>query len=334
MAVATVIPCRDEARTIGRLLDALASQTRVPDEIIVVDDQSTDQTRAVVASWQHQHASITLRVVDGPGRGVAAAMNTGIAAATADIIVRLDGHSVPQPDYIQQSLSALAEPGAGVVGGVWTIRPGADTIVARAIAAVVSHPSGSGGAQYRHAGSAPQAAVAVETVPFGTFTVDLWRNIGKFDESLLANEDYDFNYRVRQSGAAVRLDGRIHSQYQARPTLAALGRQYFRYGFWKARMLRKDPSAVHLRQVVAALILPAVAGTVLLAGLIPGRETMALMGMYPAVIVAASAHIAWQARSVLVWPAAATVLVAVHFSWSAGFVRALTGGPTPVASGS
>ena len=329
MAVATVIPCRDEANTIGRLLDALTAQTRVPDEIIVVDDKSTDQTRRVLDAWRLQHPSVAFRVVDGPGRGVAAAMNAGITVATADVIVRLDGHSVPCSDYIERSLSALARPSAGIVGGVWTIRPGAQTTMARAIAAVVGHPAGSGGARYRHADQAPQMGTSVETVPFGTFKTETWRALGGFDESLMANEDYDFNYRLRQSGAEVILDGRIQSAYQARPTLSALARQYHRYGFWKARMLKKDPRAWHVRQIAAAAILPTLTLAALAAWVFPSAITETIALIYPTVVVIAAAHIALRAKSTPLWPAAVAALATVHLSWSAGFVRALIGASSP-----
>lgn len=53
-------------------------------------------------------------------------MNTGIRAAS-EVIVRIDGHSIPKPDYIRRAVAHLQEPKAGVVGGVWEIVPGANT---------------------------------------------------------------------------------------------------------------------------------------------------------------------------------------------------------------
>jgi len=330
--IAAVIPCRDEALTISRLLDALASQTRPADELIIVDDRSTDGTADVVERWRQAHSGFAVRVVPGPGRGIAAAMNTGIVASAADIIVRLDGHSAPSPDYIARCVDALSDPQAGVVGGVWQIESAAATPVARAIARVVSHPLGSGGAQYRHAESAPREPVSVETVPFGTFRKALWQQLGGFDEALLTNEDYDFNYRARRAGVEVRLDGRIRSTYRARPTLAALTHQYYRYGFWKARMLRKDPRAVHIRQIVAAGVLPWVVVTSAAAILLPGPITRALALLYPSAVALGALQIVYQSRSLDIFAAVCAALATVHLSWSAGFVRSLVGGRPPDAS--
>ena len=217
-----MIPCRNEARSIGALLDALAIQTVQPAEILVVDDQSTDSSVAVVGEWQQHHPRAVVRVIAGSGRGPGPAMNTGIAATTAHVVVRLDGHCLPNRDYIEHSLRALADPGVGVAGGIWRVRPGAQTPVARAIAQVVSHPLGSGGARYRHPDGLGPNAVSVETVPFGAFHRSLWKQLGGFDESLSANQDFDFNYRARVAGFDVVLDPRIQATYVARPTLRAL----------------------------------------------------------------------------------------------------------------
>ena len=329
-SVAVVVPCRNEAGTIGQLLDAIVRQTRRPDDVIIVDDGSTVGTAEAVASWRRAHSAVRIRVIRGPCRGVAAAVNAGITASTSDVIVRLDGHSVPAPTYVDFSLQALSDSAAGVAGGVWRVEPGAPTVVARAIANVVSHPLGSGGARYRDASRRDAGiSASVDTVPFGAFRRDLWTRLGGYDETLIANEDYDFNYRARRAGVAVVLDPRIESQYFARPTLGALGRQYHRYGFWKAQMLRKDPKALRWRQVPPALVLPWLVASSVVAVAMPPPMGLAAAAAYPAIIAAAAAHIAYRAKVAALWPAACAALAVVHVAWSAGFLRAAVGISAP-----
>ena len=129
-----MIPCRNEARSIGPLLDALAGQTLQPTEILIVDDHSTDDSVAVAGGWQRDHPGVALRVMIGPGRGPGPAMNAGITATTTDILIRLDGHCVPDHDYVEQSIRALEDSNVGMAGGTWRVCAGADTPVARAIA--------------------------------------------------------------------------------------------------------------------------------------------------------------------------------------------------------
>lgn len=328
MTVAVVIPCRNEVAHIGPLLDALAGQTMAPTEVVIVDDRSTDATLERIQQWQSTHGTPAVRVVSGRGLGPGPAMNDGIRAIQADVIVRFDAHALPAPDYVERSLAALGAAsaedraqggvrGAGVVGGVWRVQPGAEAAVARAIAAVVSHPLGSGGALYRHADAGGADRVAVETVPFGTFRRSLWEQLGGFDENLAANQDFDFNYRARKAGAGVVLDRRIAATYFARPTLGALGRQYFRYGFWKQQMLRKDPRAVHWRQIPPALVLPWVVFTLAWVVTVPSLASGMAVSLYPVIVIAAGLHIG-VTRKVSPF-AAAAALTTVHLSWSAGF---------------
>src|SRR5581483_8127497 len=200
-----------------------------------------------VERWRRAHPALPIRIIEGAGRGVAAAVNSGIAALHSDVIVRLDGHCRPAGDYVRRTAELATQPGTGVAGGAWTIRPSAATEQAAAIAIAVEHPLGSGGAAYRRPpadSSQPAAVESVDTVPFGCFRRALWQELGGLDERLWSNEDYDFNFRVRRRHLRVALDPTIRCTYYARPTVGALARQYGRYGWWKARMLRHHPESI------------------------------------------------------------------------------------------
>lgn len=321
-SVSVVIPCRDEAGTIVALLDAIEQQDEWPLEIVVVDDGSTDGTAALAAGWGRWRKRPVVRLVRTEGIGVAAAMNAGIRAAQGDVIIRLDGHCRPRAGYISRSIATLRRPRAGVVGGVWEIEPGAATTVARAIAEAVSHPAGSGGAAYR--GRRPAQAIReVDTVPFGCFRRALWEILGGYDESLMSNEDYDFNYRARCAGFDVLLNTEIRCTYGARATLRALARQYFRYGYWKTQMLRKSPKALRLRQLPPALVLPWVVATILMIITVSGVLPLLAATVYPSFLGAAAIQIARERGDMrLLLPLFAALLIQ-HGAWSAGFWRGM-----------
>ncbi|MFZ6027181.1 MAG: glycosyltransferase family 2 protein [Chloroflexota bacterium] len=314
--VSVVIPCYNERATIGLLLGALDKQTfaRSEMEVIVVDGQSTDGTLDAVAEFRAQHPHLNVRLVANPQRSIPAALNQGIHAAQGTYIVRLDAHSMPEPEYVARCVAAL-EAGMGAnVGGVWQIRPGGDGgVVARAIAAAAAHPLGVGDARYRYT----ETAAAVDTVPFGAFRRDLVMKIGAFDERLLTNEDYEFNVRVRRSGGTVWLDPAIRSIYFARASFGALARQYWRYGYWKARMLRRYPGTLRWRQAlpplfVLGLLILAVLGT----GFPPARGTMlAVLSVYALILMAVGMQVAFKRRD---FPLAFGVPIAIatmHLCW-------------------
>ena len=328
--VSVVIPCRDVALYVVGVLDAIRAQDAAVDEVIIVDGGCVDATMDVVRRFGASHPDFPLRVVAAHNANIPAALNAGISASQADVIIRMDSHCRPEADYIRRCLQALDETNAAVVGGVWQISPGGPGRVAAAIARAVAHPMGAGDAAYRIGTGRRIERRRVDTVPFGGFRRSHWQQIGGYNEQLSANEDYEFNYRTRQSGGEVVLDPAIRCEYFARATLATLARQYFRYGWWKGRMLREHPRSLRLRQAVPALFLPAWLTLAVTAAVVPNARPVvaALLVFYAAVLTAAGMHAAAGERR-LAMPAAASFLT-IHTAWSAGISSFfLTGGRAP-----
>jgi hypothetical protein len=145
--------------------------------------------------------------------------------------------------------------------------------------------------------------------------------IGGYDETLLANEDYELNLRLRQAGGTVWFDPSIRSVYFARATFGALARQYARYGFWKARMLLRYPQSLRWRQAAAPLL---VLLTLVLAGLSPWLPQAATLlalqwGAYLAVLVVCGLQSAYRRKDIaLAWGLPAALLT-IHWAWGAAF---------------
>ena len=251
--VSIIVPCYNEEATIRLLLEAVSAQTypRSGIELVIADGNSTDRTREEIVRYQENHPDLDIRIVDNAKRTIPAGLNVAIRAAQGEYLVRMDAHSRPFPDYVERCLKALQEGIAENVGGVWEIQPGRAGWIPRSIAVAAAHPLGVGDAHYRLGGK-PRY---VETVPFGSFRRDLVERIGYFDESLQTNEDYEFNVRVLSSGGKIWLDPDIRANYFARSTLLELAKQYFRYGYWKGKMLRRYPSTLRWRQLLPPLFI-------------------------------------------------------------------------------
>jgi GT2 family glycosyltransferase len=166
----------------------------------------------------------------------------------------------------------------------------------------------------------------VDTVAFACFRKSLWASLGGFDEALLTNEDYDFNYRARACGNRVVLDRLAHCDYFARATLGKLASQYSRYGMWKARMVRQRPRSLKLRQLVApvfvsSMLILAVAGS----WRSLAWQLLALeLATYLAVAVAFGSRAGLKSRErfslMLAMP---VVFLVIHLSWGASFLWGL-----------
>jgi glycosyltransferase involved in cell wall biosynthesis len=329
-SVSVVVPCFNEERFIGEVLENLARQGDAGQfEIIVVDGMSTDGTRAVVERFIESHPKTEVRLVENPARHIPAALNRGIEAARGRVIARMDAHAVPSADYLRDCLEQLCREDVAVVGMPCRIRPGADTAVARANAVAVAHPFGIGDAKYRTAAGGASASRFVDTVPFGVFTKELWRRLGGYNEELLTNEDYDFNYRVRRDGGGVLLDTSGYCTYFARPTFAALTRQYFRYGLWKAQMVKLHPRSIRLRQLVAPVFICAlVVFGALSLWLTPVRWMFALVvAAYAALALASALQLARREGEWKLLPLVPASFLLIHVAWGGGFLLGLLRAP-------
>lgn len=318
--VSVIVPCYNEVATIRKLLDALLVQTypRGRMEVVISDGMSTDGTREAIASFQREHGDLSVRVVENQKRTIPSGLNQAIRESRGEIIVRLDAHSMPIPEYVERCVAAHQGGKGDNVGGVWDILPGADTRIAEAISLAAAHPLGAGDALYRVGAQAG----AVDTVPFGSFRRELVNRIGLFDETLLANEDYEFNTRVRESGGTVWLDPSIRSVYFSRRTLSALAVQYWRYGFWKFKMLRRYPHTLRWRQALPpAFVLGVIVFVVL--SLFAGLARFLLVAqllVYASVLGLAALKLAVQNRKAhLVWGLPLAVAT-MHVAWGAGFL--------------
>ena len=318
--VSIIVPCYNERYTITSLLEALRKQTIGADqfEVVVADGMSSDGTRETLQAYADEHSSFDLHLLDNPSRSIPAALNKAVDGSVGRVIVRMDAHSLPRTDYVERCLEVLRETGAANVGGVWEIRPLGQRWLARGIAAAAAHLLGAGGARYRIGGSAGE----VDTVPFGAFPREWLERVGPFNESLLTNEDYEFNLRIRRAGGRVWFDPSIRSIYFARDNLPSLARQYARYGYWKSQMVRLYPSSIRLRQILAPLFV-LTAFVLLIAGMIWYWSWVLLGGIlliYGVTLTLTGILQAAVRRDPALAIGVPLALLVIHWSWGAAFL--------------
>lgn len=319
--VSCLVPVLNEEAGIEEMLDRLLGQSFPGMEVILADGGSTDATRRILDEVAARDPRVAW--VDNPGRIQGAGLNRALAASRGRFLVRLDGHSFVAPDYVERCVDVLRATGADVVGGRMMPRPGT-TPAARGIELAMTRRWGAGPARFHHAGEAG----FVETVYLGSFRREALERVGGWSEDVGVNEDFDLNYRIRQTGGRIWYDPTLEVEYQPRQTYRALARQYFRYGRSKDSMLRKRPGSILPRQAAPALLAPAAVGAILGGHRVRWPARVAVASHVAAVAVAAgrerTAPVGTRGR-------AGVAAGIMHWTWSAGFWAGLVS-PFPAAT--
>ena len=317
--VSIIVPCYNEEKTIELLLEAIKKQHYPLEkiEVVIADANSQDSTKGKILEFSRKNASPSVLLIDNPLRTIPSAVNIAANNASGEILIRLDAHSEPNPDYVNISVELLSTHVADNVGGIWDIQPGETTCIAKAIARSAAHPLGVGDAKYR----VSKIAQYVDTVPFGAFYKTTFEEIGCFDETLLANEDYEFNARLIDHGGKVWLDPRIRSKYYARKTLKDLSKQYWRYGFWKVKMLLRYPKTIQVRQAMPPIFVASIGFISILSIILPfARIILGVeFGAYflSMLFIGIQTAITQKEICYLLMPFA---IMTMHFSWGSGFL--------------
>ena len=177
-----VIPVRNGARFVGEAIASVLAQLRDGDEVLVIDDGATDETPVILADFRHA----ALRVLNGGGRGVSAARNTGLASARGAFIAFLDHDDIwpagrhgaltmalSRDEYLDAAFGRIER----------RIEPGA-RITAESM--VMGHH-------------------APWLVGSGLFRRRLPERIGGFAEDMQQGEDLDFHQRLVEAGMRLSL---------------------------------------------------------------------------------------------------------------------------------
>lgn len=282
--VSIVVPMLNEVEHVDDLVSDLAAQDFDGEvEILVADGGSTDGSVERLEAAAARVGLERVTVVDNPARWVAYGLNACIRRATGDLIIRLDCHSRYPPDYLRRCALAAAETGAWNVGGL--VVPEGRTPTERAVACAMESPFG--GVTWTREASTP-SRVDVDTVMLGAFRPHAFRAAGLFDESLVRNQDDEFNLRLRRAGGRIVLDPAIRLRYIPRGSLGAVARQYYEYGLWKVPVMRKHRQVVSARSMAPIAFLLSLAALAAASARWPaaGRALGAEVGLYAASAVA------------------------------------------------
>lgn len=198
--VSVLVPTYNRAALLPAALDSLLGQTRRPDEIIVVDDGSTDWTPEVLDRYNGR-----IQVLQQSNTGKSGALNRGLRSASGSVVWFFDDDDVALPDTLDRHLRALQEqPEAG-----FTLSPGCMCDPDPTTGNLVPWPVQPVAVPFD---SASLLAFVIVAFPYpfhlqgGLVRRECVDGAGGFDADILRSQDYGFVFQLARRYRAIRLD--------------------------------------------------------------------------------------------------------------------------------
>ena len=321
--VSVVIPTLNEDTTIATTLERLVD-TIYPSgllEFLVVDGGSSDKTRAIagmMAVFLMKKRGAIIRVIDNPHRRQSAAINLAaeVANPRSEWLIRCDCHAEYSFDFVWEVMRAISGlPGRDYAGVVYAVRSRIDSSHCFRNASGWAFCSKLGGGNSAYRTGTPTAEI--DHGWHGAFNREILRSIGGYDTEMIANEDVDLSWRLRNSGYKLWIAGNLQVNYITRDTPSALWKQFSRYGQGRALLMERHRGAFKPRHLPLVLIVPWTALVIVTTPVVPALWLTMLP--YVAVLAAATLHaVRSTGNRCLLW--LPLVLAVMHFSWGYGFI--------------
>jgi glycosyltransferase involved in cell wall biosynthesis len=244
MNVSVILTVLNEGDSLHEVLDSLAVQTCPPDEVVVADGGSCDNTVAILREYAAA-GRLPLKVIETPGANISQGRNAAIRAATGEVIAATDAGVRCAPDWLARLTAPLrAQPGPASVAGFF--HADARSVFEMAMGATVL----------------PEARdVNPKTFLPSSRSVaylkSAWETAGGYPEWLDYCEDVIFDLRLRDAFGPFVFVPEAVVHFRPRGSLGAFARQYYRYarGDGKANLFWRQHAVRYLTYLAVAPLL-------------------------------------------------------------------------------
>lgn len=217
--VSFIIPVYNDPDGLCNTLESLTNQRDAPRfEILVIDNDSTDETPGVIDAFESEHPNVISGYTETDIQSSYAARNTGLEHATGDIIAFLDADETVDENWLKTALKAREEQDVAYLGCAVRLTLESETLVGR-------YNSRTGfpvQAYLQEENYAPTCALLVRRKVF--------EDVGVFDSRLISGGDIEFGHRVAAAGYEQGYTGDATVSHPARTSLESIAKKNFRVG--------------------------------------------------------------------------------------------------------
>lgn len=242
LLVSLIFTVLNEGEDVCKLMESLLRQTRLPDEVVVVDGGSTDNTVAVLERYADR---LPLQVFVEPGANISQGRNVAIAQATHDLIAVTDAGVRLEADWLEQLLAPFnrSDPPDFVSG---FFLPDPQGLFEHALA-MTTLPAREEMGKGRFMPSSRSVA----------FTRTAWERVGGYPEWMTWSEDVLFDLALMNAGAKIVYQPDAIVWFRPRASLSAFMRQYRNYAYGDGQGLLW-PKRHAIRYITYLILLPLV----------------------------------------------------------------------------
>lgn len=228
--ISVVVCAYNAGRTMRDCCEGLAELDYPDYEVIIVDDGSTDATASIVGEFG-------FRIIHTPNRGLSSARNTGLEAATGEIVAYTDADAKPDPHWLTFLAASFASSSHVGIGG-WNIAPPGDGWIADCVANAPGGPV--------HVLLSDEVAEHIPGCSMA-FRTDALRAIGGFDVQFRsAGDDVDVCWRLQERGGTLGFSHGAMVWHHHRNSVRTYWRQQRGYGEAEALLERKWPEKYNM----------------------------------------------------------------------------------------
>ena len=213
MKVSLIVTVKNEGENLRVLLDSILNQTMLPDEVVISDGGSTDNTCEILEEYQEW---LPLTIIAAPGSNISQGRNRAIAAASGPIIAATDAGVVLSPRWLENLVIPLQSGDAQVVAGWFEADPYTDFEVVM-------------GATVLPLREDVNPETFLPSSRSVAFLKSAWEAVGGYPEWLDYGEDLVFDRTLQQRFGSFVFTDRSVAYFRPRGSLRSFFRQYYNY---------------------------------------------------------------------------------------------------------
>lgn len=217
MKISLISTVKNEVDNVDKLLGSLACQSRLPDEIIIVDAGSDDGTAEKLHVWQAKFNNMKIIVNDKCNRSEG--RNCAISNSTGNIIAAMDFGCLLSADWLKEITEPVINNYADVTAGYYMNAE--HTLICDANS-YFTHPALFEISEQAFLPSTRSIA----------FKKECWIKVGGFDENFIIGEDTDFGIKLRKAGYKIHFNDKARVEWNAEASIAKMMKKLFNYSKW------------------------------------------------------------------------------------------------------